>query len=249
MELCSLSAEYTIIRNPVLMMFGVMYYLWFVGFCLFMRDFFQFRFPYTKQVLLVHNVVSIVSNVYIFFGILYEIYTREYRLYGNELDLSHTALTHYLWVFHLTKYYEYMDTVIMVLRNSFRQITFLHVYHHASVAIYTWLVLYNHPGGDFYLGPLMNAFVHMLMYTYYLLSGHMSKEARKKYLWWSVYLTQIQIVQFLVNFSHSIYAIMYSPYHTSLCTYGLLHQISFIWLFGNFYLRKYNKQLDQKKIE
>lgn len=234
-----LSTEYAVIKNPVLMLFGVFYYIWFVGITYTLRNYIR-NDLFNKKMLLTHNLISIGSSAYIFFGILYEVCTRGYTLVGNELDVSHTALTHYIWAFHMTKYYEYMDTIVMILRGSFRQITFLHVYHHASVVVYTWMVLYSHPGGDYYLGPLINSWVHMWMYMYYLLSGIITdKQVRKRYLWWSVYLTRMQIAQFFVNLGHSIYAIMYSPCRTSLYTYGLMHQISFIWLFGNFYYRKY----------
>ena len=236
-----LSADYFIVNNPIYVTLILLYYV--ICVCLFhiVKHDIVYTFKYPKQFLLVHNVISIFSNIYMFYGILYETYTHNYRVLGNPLDTTHTELTHYLWVFHLTKYYEIMDTVIMLLRKSFRQITFLHVYHHLSTIVYTWFILYNHPGGDFYLGPLINSWVHIWMYTYYLLASFMNKQSRFKYLWWSVYLTQLQIFQFVINLSHSLYSILYSPYDTPLYKYGLYHQLSFIMLFGHFYYKKHKK--------
>jgi len=235
---CILSENYLIIKEPKVMLYGIFFYLFVINF--FYEH--NFNFKYIKCVLFLHNVISILSSTYIFVGILKELYTHNYSIFGNELDITHNALTHYMWLFHLTKYYEFMDTFIMVLRNSYRQITFLHVYHHISTALYTWYMLYDHPGGDYYLGPLLNSWVHIWMYTYYLLASMMSKENRKKYLWWSQYLTKMQIVQFGVNISHSVYSLMYSPYRTPLYIIGFAHQLSFIVLFGHFYYQKYKKQ-------
>ena len=242
MEGSVLSADYFVVRHPEYTILSLFYYLLFAMLFRNLKDHLVYTFRYPKQVLFVHNAVSILINLYIFCGILYETtYTHRYALYGNSLDTTHTALTHYIWVFHMTKYYEFMDTMIMILRKSFRQITFLHVYHHATVVLYTWGVLYNHPGGDYYLGPLINAWVHAWMYVYYMLASFMNKPSRTKYLWWASYLTKAQILQFAINFSHSVYALLYSPYDTPLYRYGLYHQLSFIVLFGHFYFQKYKR--------
>lgn len=43
--------------------------------------------------------------------------------------------------------FEFMDTIIMCLRCRFRQITFLHVYHHASIFAIWWAIVKYYPGG------------------------------------------------------------------------------------------------------
>ena len=236
-----LSEDYVIIKDPKFMLYSICFYLSVINF--FYGH--NFNFKYTKYLLCVHNLISIISSAYIFVGILKELYTHNYSFYGNELDTEHNALTHYMWVFHMTKYYEFMDTFIMVLRNSYRQISFLHVYHHISTVLYTWYIIYDHPGGDYYLGPLLNSWVHIWMYTYYLLASMMSKDSRKQYLWRSQYLTKMQIVQFGINITHSVYSLLYSPYDTPLYIVGFVHQLSFVVLFGHFYYQKYKKQKPQ----
>ena len=233
-----LSKNFLIIQEPKYMLCSIFLYLFFIN--LFYKH--NFHFKYTKSLLFVHNVISIISSTYIFVGTIKELYINNYSIYGNELDTTHTELTYYMWMFHMTKYYEFMDTLIMVIRNSYRQITFLHIYHHISTVLYTWYMLYDHPGGDFYLGPLLNSWVHIWMYTYYMLACMMSKENRKNYLWWSQYLTKMQIVQFVINITHSVYSLMYSPYDTPLYIVGFINQLSFVVLFGHFYYQKYKKQ-------
>lgn len=157
LESSSLTHDYLIIKQPYIMYSSIMYYLITIFLFSLVKNNYDLNFKNIKTLLFCHNVVSILSSIYIFTGILYEITTNDYYIIGNNLTENQVNLSHYIWVFHLTKYYEFMDTIIMILRRSFRQITFLHVYHHVSVVIYTWLVLYNHPGGDYYLGPLINS--------------------------------------------------------------------------------------------
>ena len=52
-----------------------------------------------------------------------------------------------------------------------------------------------------YYSCALNSLVHVLMYTYYALSMVLGKDPalRRKYLWWSRYLTQFQMFQFVTN--------------------------------------------------
>ena len=43
--------------------------------------------------------------------------------------------------------YEFMDTLIMILRKKNNQISFLHVYHHASTFGSWWAAVNFAPGG------------------------------------------------------------------------------------------------------
>lgn len=59
--------------------------------------------------------------------------------------------------------------------------------------VYAWFVLKTFAGGSWILIPLLNGFVHVVMYTYYLLSG--LGPGVQKYLWWKKYITLIQMVR------------------------------------------------------
>lgn len=48
-----------------------------------------------------------------------------------------------------------------------------------------------------FFGPLLNSFIHVLMYSYYGLSTIPSMH---KYLWWKKYLTQAQLVGPIMDF-------------------------------------------------
>jgi elongation of very long chain fatty acids protein 4 len=51
------------------------------------------------------------------------------------------------------------------------QVSFLHVYHHASITfVVGYLARYSY-SGDVYLAPLLNACVHVCMYSHYLVTA------------------------------------------------------------------------------
>ena len=51
-------------------------------------------------------------------------------------------------IYYMSKVVEFLDTVFMALRCKFRQISFLHVYHHASIFVVWWIVTSIAPGGE-----------------------------------------------------------------------------------------------------
>ena len=38
-----------------------------------------------------------------------------------------------LWVFYMSKILDFVDTVIIIVRRKWRQLSFLHVFHHVSI--------------------------------------------------------------------------------------------------------------------
>ncbi len=60
--------------------------------------------------------------------------------------------------------YEFVDTAIMVARKNNRQITLLHVYHHASTFFPCWWAAVSFaPGGDVWFLCALNSAVHVAM--------------------------------------------------------------------------------------
>ena len=80
--------------------------------------------------------------------------------------------------------------------------TFLHVYHHAVMPLYSWMMVRWLPGGHEILAGYINFAVHVVMYAYYFLSALGPKV--QPYLWWKKYLTALQLVQFVFCFGHRL---------------------------------------------
>lgn len=97
-----------------------------------------------------------------------------------------------VWGYYMCKIIELLDTVFFVLRKNQRQVTFLHVYHHTLMPICGFIGTKYFAGGHGTLLGLINSFIHVLMYGYYLVSA--MGPQYQKYLWWKKYLTLAQIV-------------------------------------------------------
>uniref|UniRef100_A0A0A9YTI2 Elongation of very long chain fatty acids protein n=1 Tax=Lygus hesperus TaxID=30085 RepID=A0A0A9YTI2_LYGHE len=99
---------------------------------------------------------------------VYYVYTRYPRLACLAFDpVRDKEIASTIYIFYLSKFYEFFDTYIMILKRNYNQITFLHVYHHISTCIIFWLVTKYSPGGDAWICVTLNCWVHVLMYTYY----------------------------------------------------------------------------------
>jgi len=155
------------------------------------------------------------------------------------------------WLYFFSKLIEFCDTAFFVVRKKNNQISFLHTYHHVSMFILQWILVKWVPGGVSYFGPLLNCFIHALMYTYYMLSAvgpHM-----QKYLWWKKYLTRMQMYQFVMIFLYVTNSITYERVErpvkkqvTFFLWFHWFYMMSLFWLFNHFYQTAYN---NKKKIE
>ena len=94
-----------------------------------------------------------------------------------------------------------------ILGKKWRQLSFLHVYHHTTIFLFYWLnvnVLYD---GDIYLTIALNGFIHTVMYTYYFICMHTKdpKTGKSLPIWWKSSLTMLQLVQFVTMMSQGTY--------------------------------------------
>lgn len=75
-----------------------------------------------------------------------------------------------LWWVLLLKIVDFTETVMFVLRKKNKQISTLHVYHHVSSMILTWISVKYLAGEMATFITLINCSVHVIMYIYYLLA-------------------------------------------------------------------------------
>jgi len=102
------------------------------------------------------------------------------------------SLGYYSYYFYLSKYYEIIDTIIILLKG--RRSSLLQTYHHAG-AIITMYLGYNYRAHPIWIFTTFNSFVHTIMYAYYAATSVGLKPPGKKYL------TSMQITQFWVGTS------------------------------------------------
>ena len=73
------------------------------------------------------------------------------------------ALTRVVWLFYVSKIPEFLDTALMLLKQNYRQVSVLHVYHHSTVFLFWSWVVCRAPGGDVYYSATVNSGIHVIM--------------------------------------------------------------------------------------
>jgi len=156
---------------------------------------------------------------------------------GSKLDKGYAAFgAHVFWVFFAQKFWEFLDTWFFLLRKSFRQVTFLHVFHHCSITLVIGLIIPFEYNGDMYLPILLNALVHVLMYSHYLVAALGFSTP------WKPWLTSMQLMQFVLiavqsGMSLSRGADYGAPFFAKVVM--VCYMGSMLILFGNFFLHAY----------
>ncbi|ORZ40155.1 delta-6 elongase [Catenaria anguillulae PL171] len=201
-----------------------------------------------KNYALAHNVVLTSLSAFMWLEVLRQAYLGGYSLFGNGPKSpaeNGLPMAKIIAVFYLSKILEFNDTFIMVLKKNFHQISFLHVYHHASIFAVWWLVTFWAPTGEAYFSAMLNSFIHVIMYGYYFLSAMGVKQVVvvKKYI------TSGQMTQFVCMMIQATYNILdatvFNPtpagakdatrYPLALSTLLWVYMVSMLALFGNFY--------------
>eukprot|EP00756_Hemistasia_phaeocysticola_P054899 Hpha_TRINITY_DN30816_c0_g1::TRINITY_DN30816_c0_g1_i1::g.155634::m.155634/K10249/ELOVL4; elongation of very long chain fatty acids protein 4 len=141
------------------------------------------------------------------------------------------AMAGALWWYRTGRVMELTDTLVMMLRHSFRQVSPLHVYHHASLLLLAEAAHALFPMPVLRLGLAINAGIHTIMYLYYAATayGYTVPRGLKQTL------TIIQILQFIVGCAHTGYGYLYK----GMCPYAFLYAFSMLYLFARFYARTY----------
>ncbi|KAG4075438.1 hypothetical protein HA402_015091, partial [Bradysia odoriphaga] len=129
-----------------------------------------------RNVIIIYNLIQIVLNAALF---LYGMYAWwNYKPHFNfacepiDWGTNFTAIkeAESVYYYYCLKLLDLCDTVFFVLKKKTRQVSFLHVYHHLIVLIFTYKAVGWSAGGQFLVIGTVNSFVHAIMYTYYLFS-------------------------------------------------------------------------------
>ncbi|KAF8783177.1 elongation of very long chain fatty acids protein AAEL008004-like [Argiope bruennichi] len=198
---------------------------------------FDLRWP-----MVIYNFMLVFISLALFLGLGWYSYFNGYSLkcqpvdYSNKIEAVRLAQIGYL--FYLTKFVEFADTIFFVLRKKDNQISALHVIHHSIVPFSLWFGIKFAPGGYNTLFPFLNSFVHVIMYGYYGVAA--LGEKYKKYLFWKKYMTYIQLAQFVcvMVYAVSLY-INKCDIPKTFIVMNFIHALLFLALFLNFFIKNY----------
>jgi len=200
--------------------------------------------PFTmKYISALHNFFLFVISVVMFFGVILGVVDLYFKGGSSAIMCNangtyiNSKLMFWIYVFYLTKPYEFVDTFIMIFKK--RDLNFLHVWHHCTTFLLVWTTQIQAMNIQ-WISISANCFVHCFMYYYYFVSclGYQ--------VWWKRYLTLLQIVQFIITFSLNCYW-AYAYYNGYNCAgtlfgfyFGMSIIFSFLLLFLKFYVDNYN---------
>ena len=120
-----------------------------------------------------YNVMQVALCSYMFIE-SFMIATRNgYSLVCNNMDVGASPpLAKLLWLFYVSKVFDFADTFFIIMGKKWKQLSFLHVYHHTTIFLFYWLNGRVNYDGDIYLTIVLNGLIHTIMYTYYFVSMH-----------------------------------------------------------------------------
>ncbi|CAB9500829.1 of very long chain fatty acids protein [Seminavis robusta] len=169
----------------------------------------------------------------------------------NAFDTTNAPVANLLWLFYVSKAWDFWDTIFIVLGKKWRQLSFLHVYHHTTIFLFYWLnanVLYD---GDIFLTVALNGFIHTVMYTYYFICMHTKdpKTGKSLPIWWKSSLTMLQLVQFVTMMSQGCYLLATGceSCNRRVTASYVVYIMSLFYLFAQFFVASYVKPKKDKK--
>ncbi|XP_059052363.1 elongation of very long chain fatty acids protein AAEL008004-like [Achroia grisella] len=205
-----------------------------------------------RTFLVVYNFIQTVFSAWIFYEYLMSGWWGHYNFTCQLVDYSRSPIAMRMantcWWYYFSKFTEFADTLFFVMRKKWNQVSTLHVIHHGIMPMSVWFGLKFAPGGHSTFFALLNTFVHIIMYFYYMVSAMGPKY--QKFVWWKKYLTALQLVQFVMIFTHQL-QVLFRPscqYPRVFVLWIAMHGFLFLFLFSDFYKAQYIKPEKRPKL-
>ncbi|KAF9434254.1 hypothetical protein BGZ76_008325 [Entomortierella beljakovae] len=163
----------------------------------------------------------------------------------TDRSLWNNGLGYWGYIFYLSKFYEVIDTIIILMKG--RRSSTLQTYHHAGAMITMWSGI-RYQTTPIWIFVVFNSFIHTIMYCYYACTSIGLHPPGKKYL------TTLQITQFLVGMTLATSYIVIPNCAPDRGTYlavyvNVAYLFPLTYLFVDFAKRTYSKRSASKKIE
>jgi len=187
----------------------------------------------------VHNMFMSVLSLVMLLGIVLGAYQKErfssFSNYACNRTMKNVGLLPFsMYVFYLSKAFEFVDTFLLVLTK--KKLIWLHKIHHLTTMSLVWHAMHIDMAAEITCGAL-NCFVHVIMYLYFASPINFLRP----------FITFFQIFQFVLALGVIGYA-SYVRYFTSLppCEGTALGEFHGIFMYGvylamfvNFFVQQY----------
>ncbi|GAA5799684.1 ELO family [Helicostylum pulchrum] len=152
--------------------------------------------------------------------------------------LWNDSLGYWGYLFYLSKFYEVIDTAIIIMKG--RRSSLLQTYHHSGAMITMWSGI-RYQAQPIWIFVVFNSFIHSIMYMYYAMTSIGLHPPGKRYL------TSMQISQFLVGCSTAIsYTIVPNCLKTPGQQFAVAVNVAYLlpltYLFVDFARKTYGKR-------
>lgn len=181
-----------------------------------------------------HNGFLVMFSAWSFITLSHVLYT-DGLVFQSNYYFQNPQFVRVVYWFYISKYYEFFDTFLLYLNG--KQPIFLQKFHHIG-AVVCWHLGYIYKVDSVWVPTIANAFVHTVMYSYYL--GCLLKVKQVRFL--KQYITSMQLIQlFVPNF---ICMYFYRPPIETLFNYRIievfvLYVSILVVLFSQFYYNNY----------
>ena len=148
------------------------------------------------------------------------------------------TVEYWVFIYYCAKLLDFGDTIFIVLGKKTRQLSVLHLWHHAStLALFGFYLSAGIAGGSIAMLPLLNSLTHVVMYSHYLACSIF----KIKHAWWKPGVTALQMGHHVVLMVYMVLNTIYggSEFSVGVCIAGLLWGCSILGLFARFYLQSY----------
>jgi elongation of very long chain fatty acids protein 4 len=193
----------------------------------------------------VYNASQVALCGWMIYATMVEHRRRGLHLSCNDFDATNSEIAFVVHVFYLSKVLDFFDTLFMIVKGNWRQVSFLHVYHHFTIFLVYWLNTNANYDGDIYFTVVLNGFIHFVMYSYYFLTAfniHVPTFIKKS-------ITNMQLVQFVCMETQGAYILFFGcPSPQKIVIFYMAYISTMLILFADFKRRTYGNSKKAKEI-
>lgn len=174
-----------------------------------------------------YNVAQIVLCSYMVWGLWPQVDIKG----GNPFGLNtkrDASIEYFVYLHYLSKFLDWSDTAFMILKKNYRQVSFLQVFHHATIGV-VWgsLLQFGWGSGTAAYGAFINSVTHVLLYTHYFITSYGINNPFKRYI------TKFQLAQFASCIVHAALVLAYEEvYPQDLSYLQVAYHVIMLYLFG-----------------